>query len=88
MNHIYPPLVVLYIASVVQPRIVTPDYAESTQSIRKYKGDCGRIDCSTCIFMEGDLVCAAHVGMRGVERAPYAPSDIRLHVLRILKEKP
>ena len=88
MNHTYPPLVVLYIASVVQQRIGTPDYAESTQFIRKYKGDCSEIDCSTCIFMESDLSCTTHVGLRGFKQARYAPSAIRLHVLRILKEKP
>ena len=88
MNHTFEPLRVLYITSVVQRRIGTPDYAESLKYLRTYKGDCSEIDCRNCVFAEGDRVCAAHVGMRGVERAPYAPSDIRLHVLRILKEKP
>ena len=88
MNHTYPPLTVLYIASVVRRRIGTPDYAESLKYLRTYKGDCGEIDCRNCVFAEGDRVCAAHIGMRGVELVRYTPSDIRRHVLRILKEKP
>ena len=86
MNHTYPPLVVLYIASVVQRRIGTPDYAVSLQYIRKYKGDCGNIDCNTCVFSEGGRICAAHVSLRYAKRARYTPSDIRRYVLRILKE--
>ena len=88
MNHTYQPLVVLYIASVVLRRIGVPDYAESLKYLRMSKGDCGNIDCSTCIFMISDLTCAAHVSIRGVKHVRYTPSDIRRHVLRILKEKP
>ena len=84
MNHTYPPLTVLYIASVVRRRIGTPDYAESLKYLRTYKGDCGEIDCSACIFMESDLACAAHVGIHGAKPVCYTPSDIRQYVLRIL----
>ena len=88
MNHTYQPLRVLYIASAVRRRIGSPDYVESLQFIRTFKGDCSEIDCRNCVFAGGDRVCAAHVGMRGVELARYDPSDIRRYVLRILKEKP